>query len=412
MTQLRLSPRSVTYLADVLGVAWREGDAAPIIPDGVWLGLPEELYFLQSALGSSDLSDLWLYREGWWWKSRHNPWRPADNSSKAKLFGSAAHTLLLEGPEAFEARWAVEPDPRHFPDLLVTSEDVLAALVAVEAPGAGPRVKKADLVELAKVYLPGRHVWDNIKERFTRTSRGREVITAQERWELGVMLDAAMADPSMRTVVTADGGEHLAEVSVFWTLTDGVRLRFRFDSLLPSINADLKTLGNARDRDLAVAVGKRIGDSALDIQAALSFEARRALNAYVEAGMAKGGTDAQRAWLARFPAEAPLDLGDRPGWSWLWMFFQKADLEGRAPVIFPLRMDFGGLEHLDGWRKCLHALAFYRAKVAEVGLDKPWTRVEPVHDMAPTAAHRVQIPHWVDRPMRIDGEEEGLKWRD
>lgn len=411
MPPLRLTKRSVAYL-DAIGLPlWQEGDPMPVLADGVYLGLPEELYFGQDALGSTDLADLWLYREGWWWKSRNNPWRPADMSSKAKLFGSACHTLLLEGQAAFDARYAVEPDPRHFPNLLVSKEDIASALVAISAPGASVRLKKEELVGLAKVYLPDRHVWDAIKERHERASRDKESITAQDRWELGVMLDAAMADPDAAVVVTAAGGVHLSEVSVFYTLVDGVRLRFRFDSLLPSINADLKTLDNYGGRTLADAVGKRIGDSALDVQAAVSFEARRALYDYVVAGQVFGGTEEQRAWLARFPAEAPLDLGDRPGWSWLWMFYQKADMDGRAPVIFMLPMEFGSPEHLDGWRKCLHALAFYREKVATVGLATPWTKVETGHRMDERAPKRVTIPHWIERPMRVAGEEEGVTWR-
>lgn len=410
---LILSKRSVDFLRDVLGWEWREGDPPPMLPDGVYLGLPEELYFLQLALGSTDMADLWLKREGWWWKSPNNPWWRRGKTTPEMLFGSACHTLLLEGLEAFESRWAVSPDPRHFPDLLTTADEVFAALAAAGAPGAHPKLKKDALVDLARVHLQDRHVWDIIMDRFRRSARDRDVISAQERWELGVMLDAAMEDPAMRAVVTADGGVHLAEVSVFWTLPDGVRLRFRFDSLLPAINADLKTLGMAgnANADLADAVGKRIGTGALDVQAAMSFVARRALYDFVAAGQVKGGTEDQRAWLERFPGEAPLDLGDKPGWAWLWMFYQKADTDGRAPIIFPAWMHFGSLDHLDGHRKLLHALAFYREKVATVGLSKPWTRVEPVHFMDPKADKRVTIPHWVERPMQIAGDEEAMKWR-
>lgn len=399
------------------------------LPDGVYLGLSEARYFAQRALGSSDLADLWLLKEGWWWKSRWNPWwKPMD--TKAKAFGSAAHCLLLEGVAAFEARYAVEPDPRHFPDLLVTWDDLLSALVAADVPGASSRLKKKDLVDLAKVYLTGRHVWDDIKARFERKAGTRTIVSAQDRWELDVMLDAAMADDDMRAVVTADGGVRLTEVSVFWTLADGTRLRFRFDSLLPALNADLKTLGNARGT-LDDAVGKRLGEGALDIQAALSFEARRAMYDHIRQGRAHWSPDSdfsldpadpryaatmlaqrQMDWLFRFPKEAPLDLGDKPGWAWVWMFFQKAEATGVAPTIFPVWLKFGGKEHADGLAKALHALDFYRQQVATVGLEKPWTRVAPMHHLDTSAARQVRIPHWYEQPIAHPAASALLDWHD
>lgn len=409
----RLTERSRDFLVAVLGRAETSQGFNCALGDGVYIGLPEELYFLQDALGTTDLAQLWLYREGWWWQSAHNPHRPAKKTSQEMLFGSAAHVLLLEGVAAFDERFAVEPDPRAFPDLLVSQDDLVSALRETDAPKGYERMKKADQVELARVYLPDRHIWDVIMSQFRRVSQRRASITMEERWQLAVMLEAAMADRDMAAVVAASGGVRLTELSVFWTTPDGIRLRFRFDSLLPPVAADLKTLGNARDRDLAKAVGKRIGDAALDVQAAQSFEARARAYGFVEAGAVFGGSDEQRAWLARFPGEAPLDRGDGPGWSWVWMFFQKADNEGRAPVIFPLHMPFGSAAHRDGWRKVLHALAFYRAQVASVGLDKPWTRVEPMHtmDMGDRRKPQVAIPFWADAPMAIAGDEEGMTWR-
>lgn len=388
-------------------------------PDGVYLNLPEPRYFCQglgaktakgSILGTTDLSALWLRKHGWWWKSRNNPfYRPG--STEAKTFGSATHALLLEGLEAFEARFAVEPNPKDYPDLLVSTDDLMSALEGAGAPMPNSRAKKQEFVDLAKAYLPDRHVWDLILERFTRTAGKREVISFEERWKLQVMLDACMADPDMNAVVTAGRGVRLNEVSVFWTLEDGIRLRFRFDTLLPPMVADLKTMRGGTNDDLATAIGKTIGLGALDVQAAMSFEARRMTYRFIEAGQVYGGTDEQNAWLARFPAEAPLDLGDRPGWAWLWMFYLKADASGTAPTILPLRMDFGSAQHRDGLRKAMHALAFYRQQVATVGLTTPWTRVEPVHTMREADPLRVTIPHWIEAPMAIAGEERSLSWR-
>lgn len=417
----QLKPRTLAYVLDVLGLQESILGFNLALEPGVYIGLPEEIYFLQRALGTTDLARLWLYREGWWWQSANNPHKvlitwdgKAKDTTKAKLFGSAAHALLLEGEEAFNERFAVEPDPAMYPDLLVTQDQIASALRESDAPAGFERMKKADQVELAKVYLPDRHIWDVILARHRRTAKTRDSITVEERWQLDVMLGAAMNDPDMAAVVAASGGVRLTELSVLWLTDDGIMLRFRFDSLLPQINADLKTLGNARDRDLGKAVGAAIANGALDVQAAQSFEARRHAYDFVVAGRVFGGTAEQLAHIRQFPTRAPLDMGDRPGWSWFWMFYQKADNDGRAPIIFPLHMPFGCPQHVDGWRKALHALAFYRHQVATVGLAKPWTRVERIHTMDPADRSRpqVQLPFWADQPMTIAGEQAGLNWRD
>jgi len=414
---IRLQKRSMDYLRDQLGLRLDQpGDDEfmPVLADGVYLNLPEELYFGQDALGSTDLADLWLYREGWWWKSRHNPRRKRDDSSKAKLFGSAAHTMLLEGLPAFNERWAVEPDPLAFPELLTTRDEVYSALDAIGAPGLRPTLRNKDLFDLGGVYLPERHIWPLILERFERTVRDKDKISAEDKWVLDVMREAVLNDDQIGVVLSTEDCVPLAEVSVFWTLSDGTRLRFRVDRLLPNINVDLKTIGNVRDRDLGVGVGKRIGQSALDVQAAMSFEARRVLYSYLKQGGAlHGGTKRQRTEIMCYPEGAPIDKDGQPNWRWLWMFYQKPDAEGHAPVVFPVWMRFGSTEHKDGWDKALTALRFYRETVAAKGLTKPWTKVETSHFYDGGAAkQRIESPSWIERPIHVPGSEAAMNWRD
>lgn len=390
------------------------------LPDGVYVGLPESRYFAQRALGSSDLAALWADGDGYWWRSRHNPfWAPS--TSDPKDFGSALHCKVLEGPAAFAARYFVAPDPRTFPGLLVTQPQIFSALRASDAPKCSPKSKKTDLIEMAKAYLPDRPIWDVIEERAQRQAGDRTVLQAEQAWQLDVMLEAAMADPTMRAAATAEGGVRLVEISVFWTLPTGTRLRFRFDSLLPAANVDLKSIDNYRSGDrLEDAIGKVIGARSMDLQAALSFTARRA--AYQAIGEGRvfldpepvvGDPEEQMRWISRFPAEAPLQLDGRAGWRWLWIFFQKPDNAGRAPTIVPVWMEFGGLEHRDGYRKAAHALAFYEHKVATVGLERPWTAVKPAHHLDAAAAPELQIriPSWTRQPMAVADEEEALKWQ-
>lgn len=375
------------------------------LPDGVYLGLPEEEYFDQPRLGSSDFATLYSKREGWWWQSRNNP-HLEPRSSKATEFGSALHKLLLEGPAAYRDAFAVAPDQKKFPGVLVSVADLCSALAAGGVEH-NPKSRKHDLVQLAVAYLDA-PVWDHILAAFERKARGRQVISAAEDFALQTMRNAALEDPDMSVVVNASELQRLTEVSVLWTSEQGLPMRFRFDCMLPSWNVDLKSIGNIR-KELDYAVGDAVATYHLDVQLALSFEARQAAYALIRAGSLHGGTDDQRAFLSQFPDRAPLRSPDGAvQWHWLWMFYQKPDDKGDAPVIFPVRVFHGDERHRIGWRKAEIAKAFYLEAVGRFGLDRPWTRVDPMHDANHTGERRVKFPPWENLPGPVEGEDEAF----
>lgn len=134
---------------------------------------------------------------------------------------------------------------------------------------------------------------------------------------------------------------------------------------------------------------------------------------YINPNPPEGSGDplVEAAWLQRFPAEAPLDLDGKPGWRWLWTFYQKPDMAGRAPTIVPVWMEYGSLEHRDGIRKALLGVMNYEKRVKDRGLEHPWTNSLPEHflDAArPGPEDQITIPHWIKRPAAVAGEEEEL----
>lgn len=394
------------------------------LPDGVYIGLPDTRYFQQRCLGSSDLSLLWDddTADGWWWKSPNNPHyrrKPSD----ATDFGSALHCLGLEGREAYAARYAVAPNPLDYPDLLVSVTDLKSALYASDAPAMPSRSTKKDLIEAAKIYLPNRPIWDVIEEKAKKAAGSRTVISAEMAYQIEVMVAAGLHDPIMNAVFTAEGGVRVTELSVFWTLPSGTRMRFRFDSLLPMANCDLKSIDSWRKGEaLADAAGKAIGERSLDIQAALSFTARRKMYEFITAGKiwgnldpAPGATDPQQIhdWLQLFPSRAPLRLPDDTcGWRWLWAFFQKPNLDGRAPTILPVWLEFGSLDHRDGYRKAAIGVANYEERVRRFGLSEPWTTSIQPHHLNPAVGNELQvrIPSWIKQPAGVADEENELTW--
>lgn len=390
------------------------GDAGPKpLKDGVYIGLPAEDYFAQDALGTTDLVHLWKFAEGWWWQSRHNPLhRP--KATEPMTYGSALHVRLLEGSDAFNRRFAIEPGKHQYPGLLVTAEEIRYALLHANAPKPAAAARKADLVELALTYLPHRPIWDDIVARFRETARqvGKtEFITAEDAAEIEIIAGAATADPQVAAALEAQGGVRLTELSVFWTPPGGPRLRYRFDSLLPFWGIDLKTIDNYRGGEFGQAVTNRIVDGALEVQMAQSFEARRAIYDAIRQKRVFGGTTRERRWLMRFPREAKLAGDGGPQWRWLWVFVQRPDSDaGRAPMILPVDVTFGDDLHRDGYRKAATALARYREFVARFGLSSPWHRAMPVHSLQGKNPNFLTLPPWGAAAIRVPGEDDALDW--
>ena len=79
------------------------------LPEGVYIGMEKATYFGQQRLGSTDLVTCLRGAENWWYSSRHNPdYEPVEKVDE-RNFGEALHCLVLEGDEAFAARWIERP---------------------------------------------------------------------------------------------------------------------------------------------------------------------------------------------------------------------------------------------------------------------------------------------------------------
>lgn len=374
--------------------------SAPLA-DGVYINLPDAIYFAQDRLGSSDLIKLHQHREGWWMQSRNNPDR-LDATTDAQNYGSATHAIMLEGIGAYETRFAVEPDKRDYPTLLFKDDDIKEALSEAGFGFAGTsKFKSADWDAAAALHIPHLPVWRSILADFkascTREDGSqRPSVSAVEDRMLRLMHRAAMSDGDVRGLMGA--GEDvptLAELSFFWTDERGVKRRARFDKPVPKFTLDLKTIGNWQGRELAHAVGDHIVKGGLDIQVGDQHEARTRMHAQIRAegeACIHGGTEEQRTWLQAI-AERNLPF------DWVWLFYQKPELSGRAAVLFPVYEEWGGLYHKSGWRKAQRAVDMYVGFVEKFGLEEPWFRVEPVHytDGEVSKAQGLPViinPHW------------------
>jgi hypothetical protein len=404
-----------------------------IMRDGVYLNLPFEVYIKSTGedgvtrrMGSTDWTKLYTRGRGWWWTSPYNRYH-RETTTAALVFGTALHAIQFEGRAAYEERFAVEPNPNDYPDLLTTATELQSALRAVGAPGLKAKMAKNDLVQLGRAYLEGRHIWDDIVERWSRTVKGRTPISAAEHFAIEAMHNSSMADPAARILFGADEEVRLSEVSILYTPADGIPRRYRMDGFLPTANVDLKSFANWRaEGDVRLTLGDLIAKDNLDIQLAMSHEARLAAYRMITEGRVVhwDGLMPNNAmshleqlvdrpavkWVKRFPREAPLNAGSEPGWCFAWVFFQKPE-GGAAPELIPVRVGYGDDVHRNGVRKYAKAVATFRENVARFGLTKPWTGISEIFDTNPRYARRIQLPPWSEVPDRVPGEEEALNWR-
>jgi hypothetical protein len=389
------------------------------LPDGVYIGLPFEEYIAQAGrLGSTDKGRLHKHGPGYWWSSPMNPYYVRVQSEDL-LEGEGLHALLLEGLGPYEERFKTEPDKRDYTDVLFTIPQIKAALTdaGVSVKGSSG-FRLAEWAEGAAVDLPGRTVWHNVMADFERSIQirdddgevigKRKSLSAEQDFMLRAMRDAALDDhpdnADVRELLTvAARFPILAEVSILWTDEFGRRHRARFDKLIPPATVDLKSLGNWEGRQVAHMIGDHINRMGYDIQEADYQIARREGWRMIleDEGNLHGGTEEERQHVL---AIANWNQTTLPHWSWL--FFQKPDKSGRAPILFPLMDKWGGPYHRSGFRKRAKALALYDQCMERFGPDRPWSKVHPLHYTTEAHEPHITTGHWGFDDEPVEGEAE------
>lgn len=375
-----------------------------LLPDGLYLHLPEEIYFLQGRLGSTDIARLSLRKEGWWWQSDLNPDKPKQAvDNQAKNFGRALHKIVLEGVDAYEATFCIAPSKTDFKELCVTSGEIEEALNKRNVYPKG-NLKKAQLIGVAQLRAPDILIWDVILKKHRREVGDRAGVTTGEDRFLRIMADAIRSHKEIGKLFTfGPDNLPLAEVTVLWTNEFGVKRRGRLDLMLPTVTADLKSLRGANlSRPLEFSVPEAMANHGYDVQMADHHVARRWAYRFIREGNVHGASDDELAWLKRFPTEAPT-------WGYCWLFYQKPDpAKGHAPIVFPWWEDYGDDLHRRGLRKGVAAMDLYRRCMAEFGPDQPWSRVDPLHVTTEGLNDRVFLPSWIGGDERLPDEEELL----
>lgn len=346
------SLRSISLSATALSPVQDE-----LLPDGVYLSLPERIYFKQRRLGSTDLSKLFKEPVNWHAGSEYNPHRKPRKwiAGNDRDYGHGFHALLLEGDDAYQAKTRVCPFENF------TTKD-------------------------AKAWRDGCHA-----DELT-------ILTEEMDRNIRYMVALVANHPELAVPM----GDGLSEVTVLFTDEAGHRLRARFDKLLPGYILDPKSFGafnvGGDDHERVLRIVAKLS---YDVQRYLYDDARARMVDFIREGKVHGGTPEQRAWLARIPDADAARLAERQSyypnghpdqqsaWSWSWLFMQKPDdAKGHGAVLLPVERPRFDLTWRTGKEKVERALANFDHYVRRFGLGDipnedgevavPWAAIYPM----------------------------------
>jgi hypothetical protein len=343
-----------------------DGTREPM-PEGVYFGLPEDVYHADPSLGSHDVIRLFAGAPYYWWESWMNPLRkPRD--ADALVWGSAFHKFVLEGEEAFQSAYAQMPQIEDYPNALKTIDDIKARMREL---GIGPLTgKKEELMERLRAAAPGTLFWDDLIA--DALASGQTLLKPDVWREIVLSAQMIVKNPSIAKSFT--GG--YPEVSIFWR-EDGVPCKARIDYLRLLETVDLKSIVNPMQKAFDHAVRSAIANYRYDIQAAHYQVGREMARRFAEEGKVFGTEEKTppQKWLKAFAKVRPQNEASDTanGYTWIWVFYSKTG----APIAkgYEFSSQDGAFDLALQHR--LAALDRYRENLAKFGTDM-WILDEPI----------------------------------
>ena len=216
---------------------------------GVYVGMPEDEYHADPSLGSSDIGNLLVSPETYYFNSPLNPDYVAPEETEAQRWGRAYHRLLLEGVDAYEATYAVRPNREDYPDALDTIGELRQLCTDMEISRGGKT--KAEIIKRLRDAGWEGQVWDEIKAEFAAANEGKTLIPAD--LDRNARFAVKLVNENKDVQAALEGG--FGEVSIFVKdQITGAPLKARVDWLNPQWFVDAKTFSNPRKKEIDRAI--------------------------------------------------------------------------------------------------------------------------------------------------------------
>jgi PDDEXK-like domain of unknown function (DUF3799) len=319
----------------VLGL-WGQGEKAMNIiehPIGIHFGLPEAEYHADPAIGSTDIRALSRNPGAYWFNSHMNPSREPDEPTDSQIRGTAMHTLVLHGKEAFDELYECGPDQSG-----MTS---------------------------------GKKAASTREAREKAAANGRTCLRRQDYERIAIGSAMITENPELRECF--DGG--IPEVSVFWE-RDGLRCKARFDYLKARGIGDLKTVANPFDLDFRQACRAAIERHHLHEQASWYMDARLHMPTMI-AKKQVYGIDGSWIYDANdMPWIKKICAANEYGWQWV---FSQAD---KTPLTWSRALSPGSPYLEKGRAANQRGIDLYKENAEKYGTDGGmWLLIEPCEEL-------------------------------
>lgn len=301
---------------------------------GIYMNMPEDIYHATGALGSTSIKQLSWSAPDYWFSSPHNPVEIEADTNDAFTLGSAFHKIVLEGREAFEARYGVAYENG-------TTKLGRAESEAIAAAG-------------------------KIRVRF-------------KDWQRILLAGAAIgANPHLANAF--QGGP--TEVSIFWNHPVGggepVPLKARIDCLKLRSSTDLKTIAPIDGMEFDAACKRAMGSYSYHVQARHYENARRQMSKLLADGCIFGDHDADL--MKRIAAQDEFAS--------VFVFLKKT----AAPLTHGIMLSPGNPLLGIAQATIDKAVDNYVRCRSEFGFDTPWLVNKPLEELAAE-----ELPPWAFR---------------
>lgn len=324
------------------------------LPVGIHFNVPDEIYFAQDALGSTDKKQLAIDPVEWQFKRLHGE----DKNTPAKIWGSGLHARTLEGAEAFAERFRAPPVKPG--GALVTRED-LANFLKSKAVYFKSGDTKPVLAKMVREVAPDAVIWDEVLAKFTDEVPEDRRLTPVMVDEINLAAAWMQADP-MISPIMKDGTFQFGspELTIIYEI-NGIHCRARLDYLIPGRIIDLKRYSPWRNGNPLIGITQAIGNFRYDLQAADYLKAfERGVELY-RAGKVFGD-EPYDGFL-----EKTFGTDDPPKWVWVFVKGEGAP----QPRVVEMPHNLTVLKIAE--TQIDLAIENYRRNVVAHGLDRDWS---------------------------------------